>query len=371
VLQYYDPSVPDGLTVDLKYTAYASTQYYFVVLKAAVVRESPKSGAKALKRVAYSNRLEMLAKVSGSDGKSTWYRVRFSAKSIGYIPASAGSPRSFQLDSALKRLKLLAQIADKPNTVRIHNYNNVHGLPPKISGKTADSFGTPRDQSAPAYLTPDTKSSFRYIPDGMLCELLGATGKFSEVYVPYWDEVRYVPSAYIYNKDAESKTPDVIKKLTQVVVVDRANQNIMTFENRGGKWVVLSMCFVSTGKKGGYYEPTPLGDFFTDKRPAGKLGIGEFWYMADGVDENNPNAKYEGYAPWAIRFTAGAYLHGLPVDVSYGADGKVIFTGRTYESASFLGVEPESHMCVRNYTSHAKFLYKWITDGNAAVIVIQ
>ena len=50
--------------------------------------------------------------------------------------------------------------------------------------------------------------------------------------------------------------------------------------------------------------------------------------------------------------------------------GKMIVPG-TAESNGTLGTTPQSHMCVRNYTSHALFMYKWIKLGKAGVIVIE
>lgn len=54
-----------------------------------------------------------------------------------------------------------------------------------------------------------------------------------------------------------------------------------------------------------------------------------------------------GYAPYASRFTNGAYIHGVPVNVPRTA---------MIEYSWSLGTVPRSHMCVRNATSHAKFI---------------
>lgn len=377
VLRYYESAIPEGLLVDLRYKKYAANPDYLVVLKSSPVKELPGSSAKTLKTAKYSNRLPLLAQVRGQDGESVWYRVRLSGDTVGYIAESAASVRAFQLEKAFGRVKDLRSTADLPGTVRISHYNNrPRGgrktmSPKQPGGKTVDPHGVPRDQSAPAYLAPDKSSSFRYALDGTLGRLLGKEGDFCAVYFPYWDEVRYVPSMYVENREVDTNTDDVIKSLTQAAVVDRKNQNIVVFELRGEQWYIVSMCYVSTGKKGGYYQPTPLGAYFTDRRPLGSKKIGEFWYIADGVDENDPDLRYEGYAPWAVRFCGGAYLHGLAVNVKYDEEDKLIFTGRTYESASYLGVKPDSHMCVRNYTSHAKFMYNWVKDGRAGVIVIE
>jgi hypothetical protein len=200
------------------------------------------------------------------DGKSKWYRVRLtSGDGIGYVAASQVVVRSFQIETAFNRVKALKKIADLDNTTRIANYNNAAGkAPTQPGGKSVDSLGNSRDQSAPAYISPDTASAFTYAPDGTLCMVMGTVGNFVEAYFPGWDEVRYVPS-----KSPKGKSylvpGDPVSTLTQAIVVDRKNENVMVFEYDGSQWNIVSMCFVSTGKKGGAYQPTPLGDFFTEK----------------------------------------------------------------------------------------------------------
>ena len=41
------------------------------------------------------------------------------------------------------------------------------------------------------------------------------------------------------------------------------------------------------------------------------------------------------------------------------------------ESILSIGTVPESHMCIRNFTSHAKFMYDWIVIGSCSVIVFE
>ena len=69
-----------------------------------------------------------------------------------------------------------------------------------------------------------------------------------------------------------------------------------------------------------------------------------------------------GFAPWASRFSGGAYLHGVPVNYP---DSVVL------EYSGTLGTTPRSHMCVRNATSHAKFIYDWAPISEALVIVFD
>ena len=368
VEKYFDSKLPEGLAVNLKYTRYSYTLDYFVVLKSSAIRELPNASAKSLQSVKLAQRYPMIAEVKGADGK-VWYRVNAGSKGIGYLPATAGSPRFFQVDKAWKEILTLQEITNQTGTVRVSNYKNVNGKPPLLpEKKETDKYGNRRDQAAPAYLAPDKASSFCYMPDGSLGQMLSTKSDFIEVYFPSIDEVRYVPKKYISSKK------EAVSSLTQVIIVDRKNQNNMTLEFVDGTWSIASMSYVSTGKKGGYSLPTPLGYFAAiEKKRPGKYKLGEFWYLHDGADPNADDLKFSGYAPYAIRFTGGAYLHGLPVSVKYDpvTNELIMPKNLTYESSTSLGTTPQSHMCVRNYTSHAKYMYDWVKIGEAAVIVIE
>ena len=74
------------------------------------------------------------------------------------------------------------------------------------------------------------------------------------------------------------------------------------------------------------------------------------------------SAATGGYAPYASRFTNGAYIHGVPVNVPRTA---------MIEYSWSLGTTPRSHMCVRNATSHAKFVFDWAPTERSLVVVIE
>ena len=79
-------------------------------------------------------------------------------------------------------------------------------------------------------------------------------------------------------------------------------------------------------------------------------------YLKDG------SAERGGFAPYASRFTNGAFIHGVPVK----APGTAII-----EWSWSLGTTPRSHMCVRNATSHAKFIYQWAPLKQSLVVVVE
>jgi hypothetical protein len=356
VLATYQSTMPAGLNVKLKYSKYSTPLDYFVALRGGRVYTKPSSKSTSQQSFSLGSRYKLDKLVQGIDGKSKWYHVLWTDKHgahSGFVSASAGSARSFRAGMMLDRANELKADADTANTVYIMNYKNTHGLPPKQpNGSEQDAHGNRRSMSAPAYTKPDSKSSFIYAPDGLLGTKLETSGNYTKVHFPSLGETRWVPTRYL------SKGKDAIPSLTQLVVVDRQNQNSGTFEYVSGSWRLIALTYVSTGKSGGYYTKTPLGDFMAQEKSS------RFYYYYDG------STKIEGYAPWAVRFSGGGYLHGVPRKSKYDASGhrSDLTPGETLRT---LGTTPQSHMCVRNYTSYAKFIYDWYRKGSCAVIVFE
>ena len=107
-----------------------------------------------------------------------------------------------------------------------------------------------------------------------------------------------------------------------------------------GEWLV----------PGKYVKETPLGIFVVQEKKARMI------YLVDGSKETG------GFAPYASRFTNGGYIHGVPVN----APRKSLI-----EYSPTLGTTPRSHMCVRNATSHAKFVYDWAPVNETIVFVFD
>jgi hypothetical protein len=220
--------MPQGLAVALRYDSYDAPNHYLVALKSGTVYEKPDVKSKKLRSFTLGVRMATDRLVEASDGKSRWYRVMWAdkhGKHAGYVKETAGAGRSFRLDAMLDRVTRLQAEANKPSTVFVLNYKNRKGHAPALpGGAETDTFGYRRDQSAPAYLEPDVQSEFRYAPDGMLGTAVEKRGGFTKVWFPTFGEARWVPDKFI------SKDADAIPKLTQVVVVDRPNQNAAAFE---------------------------------------------------------------------------------------------------------------------------------------------
>ena len=263
--------------------------------------------------------------------------------------------RVFQWDKIKERLAYIENFQRGHNNYGlISNYKNKHGEAPTVANfkrnaykRVADTLGTERYQSVPLYRVGETKTPIIYGRDGSLVKLLSSdTLKMVKVqgltnFEGEWD----IPKRYV-KSIGDSAT------FRHVVVVDVTNQNICALEHvEGSEWIIRSMNPATTGKHNPPYAmETPVGIFLLQEQKS------KMYYFGDGT------SVIEGFAPWASRFTNGAYIHGVPVN---NPKGSII------EYSSTLGTTPRSHMCVRNASSHSKFVYDWIKPFQSLVIVID
>lgn len=259
--------------------------------------------------------------------------------------------REFQWDKIRAILDSLKKFQDKNYTFGVlTNYKNQKGLPPLAKDAELnkyntyqDTFGIERSQGIPLYEEENFAIPARYARDGSLVSLLSTGDAYSRIDIFEPKGIWYTNRKYIHLIG-----PVIFKK---IAVVDRKNQNIATLELVDTTWYVRSMNPVTTGL---YHPPykktTPLGLFVIQAK------LDKMPYYEDGTKEIG------GYAPYASRFSAGAYLHGVPVNLP--ATGII-------EYSPSLGTTPRSHMCVRNATSHAEFLYNWADKDYALVAIIE
>lgn len=235
----------------------------------------------------------------------------------------------------------------------VSNYRNKNGESPTVPNyvrneykRVSDTLGTERYQSAPLYKLTEHELPEIYARDGSLVSILSS------------DTLDYVKIKGLSNFEGEWEIPKrYVKSISDtisfkhLVIVDVTNQNICTLEHQNDIWYVKSMNKATTGKHNPPYGmETPTGIFVVQEQKS------KMFYYKDGTTE------IAGFAPWASRFTNGAYIHGIPVN---DPKGKII------ETSWSLGTVPRSHMCVRNASSHSKFVYDWVKPYQSLVIVID
>lgn len=260
--------------------------------------------------------------------------------------------RRFQWDKIKIYLNLFEHINESGyDWAVLQNYKNKNDLPPLVEetskndhNMVTDMYGVARYQSVPLYSPEDKIEPDRYARDGSLVRLVsGEEDGFYKIENTNFCGEWYVPSKYV--------KPIPAKEFRKVIFVDRRNQNITVLENVGEKWLVRSMNPATTGlHRPPYQYETPLGIFILQEKKPKML------YYKDGTTEIG------GSAPYANRFSGGGYIHGIPVNLPSTA---------MVEYSQTLGTTQRSHMCVRNATSHAKFIYDWAPVDETIIVVIE
>lgn len=358
ILKVFDSKIPEGIEKNIKYSNYDIPSDYLLIMSSqANIRENPAITAKILGKAHYFEKVNLIAEVKGEFlekyESDIWYKIAWKKDGLvhdGYIFGKLAEPRGFQFDKMTDSINKLKQEVESSNTAYISNYQNRVGVAPLHKGKTYDDHGILRYQSAPAYYEARLGSDFRYVSDGSLVTVLGETDSFYRIRTLNFEGEYYVPKKYLSFRES-------LKNLTKVIVVDRKNQNEGVFEFIDGKWNLISYTFATTGEKAKYKLPTDLGYYMAIQK------VNRFLYL------NDVTRKISGYAPYGIRFNGGAYIHGVPVEFKI-VNGRRIDPGMQ-EYLFTIGTVPRSHKCVRNYTSHAKFLHDWVEIGKSAVIIIE
>ena len=259
--------------------------------------------------------------------------------------------RSFQWQKMADMIDTLLIFEGKAKEFgALSNYKNRKGVPPLSDSSSRDAYkavqdkyGVKRDQSIPFYYPGNLKVPERYGRDGALVSILKDSAGYLLVSPASIGGSWWVPKKYVDRLGGAD--------FRKLVFVDRTHQNAATLEQGDSTWLVRSMNPITSGlQRPPYKRATPSGIFVV----RGKLEAMPF--LRDGTIEEG------GFAPWASRFSGGAYLHGVPVNYP----DKVVL-----EYSGTLGTTPRSHMCVRNATSHAKFIYDWAPVGESLVIVFD
>lgn len=357
VLHHYDSGLPKNINKALQYFLYNISYNYFLITKeeGAKIKENPDPATTTVVRVENLDKVSLLQRVDGEEvaGSNIWYRVAIKKDNQiyeGYLHSTTGLTRKFRFAKMQNAVNDLRQEVAEGALHYINNYKNQNGAPPQKGDTAVDEHGYRVYHSAPAYEEASTDANYRYAPDGMLVRILNETDNFYYVNIPTFNGNFYIPKQYI---DPNAK----LNQLNHVLVVDNDQQNQAAFELVEGGLNLVSYTLATTGKPGNFSFKTSPGIYKALEKKE------RFEYL------KKDSKKIAGYAPFATRFSGGAYLHGVPVAYEE-QNGEKIDPG-LIEYIHTIGTFPRSSMCVRNFTSHAEFIYNWMDVQNGAVIVID
>lgn len=352
----YATVIPEEIDVDIQYKQYdIPFDYLLITAESTNIYTNPSFDSEILGKANQFSKIKLEGKTAFNNARDTneWYLISWLENGNivhGYVSADSGTARTFRFDDMLDHIVKLENELNKYSYGYISNYKNINGTPPVKNGKALDEFGIQAYQSAPAYYTLEDENNFRYFPDGMIVFIIDEENKHFKVKNLVYEGEYWIPKQYI-------SFDNNLERLDKVVVVDKTNQNQALFENRNGTWTMISYTLATTGMPAENRYETPTGYFkVLQKRE-------RFYYL------NSSTKEIGGYAPYGTRFSAGAYIHGIPVNYEK-KDGENVDPGMK-EYLITIGTTPRSAKCVRNYTSHAKFVYDWVNTKDTAVIIID
>lgn len=360
LVESFAANLPSDFTLNLQYKKYLTNYDYALPKSGAGIRTGPGGSFDLIRKPGTYEKMSLVDSVKGEYiakyNSDIWYRVYWYDKTglrTGYVYGPVVNVRHFELARKFSEAKALqADLALAGNIAYVNNYKNKRGIPPKLPGGANDVFGNDYSQSAPGYSSLKNMNDFVYVQDGTLLLIIGQQSGYYQCRLPGKQTTYWIPQKYITRTSS-------MNKANKFVVVDRKQQNAAVFEQTASGWQLISYQVVTTGARDKYRYPTPLGSFMAIEKKT------KFDYLHDETKE------IDGYAPYVIRFSGGAYLHGVPVTYKKDPLTGATITPPPAEYLSTLGTIPRSHKCVRNYTSHAKFLYDWAQIGQTAVTVIE
>lgn len=331
-------------TLDLKFDKYFNKDLnHFVYFNfKGSIRKEPSPNSKIIKTLNAKSKIQTTALIKGLDGKK-WYEVIYKGEKA-YVRANNVIKRGFNWQRAIEKAEKLNQFIKNTldNNKKLYYVDAYVSLLTTTNGKK-DRYGNAANQSIKAYY--NNNKDYINLPDRALFIIVGETDKYIQVKTMSYGEEIYNISKSDRKKLKVSNISELVNKF---IYVDRNSQTQVSIEKNKetGIYNVNTVGYVTTGITKGTGFVTPFGDYLVAyTKPI-------MAYTADDSTEIVGDAKY------AIRFSGGGYLHGIPS--KYGDNREA----RKKATASKLGTIPLSHKCVRNEDDVIAYMYKWINGKN-------
>lgn len=277
-----------------------------------------------------------------------FYREKDGLDYVAYIKRKDVYVREVNKEKALAKIKelndfVIKKLSEKKNLVVTQSY----AYDQELDGdkNLPDADGERAANAQKFYKTPDLKAKWFYYPDRSLVAIEGFEKGFIKLSSPGREGFVYVKKEE-FKYTRETKFNNLIEK---VVFVDRINQNTQLYDYVGGEFLLTHSSKSTSGyndNKNSYR--TPKGFYIVSNIKPFMM------YYEDAKPEDI--VKKTGRALFAVRFSGGYYLHGIPLKDELKDDEREKTRQRV---ASILGSHPSSHGCVRNSDEDANFIYDW------------
>lgn len=272
----------------------------------------------------------------------------------GFIAGSEDnvSQRGFYWDKMIRKIKLVNNFIDTTIKANEDLYIITEYKPlSRDRASEKDKFGNKNNQSIVGYTNSKKEGEKINIPDQTIFKIIGEENNMLKIETPF-----YGGPYFIEKEEGTYKKVENIKgEVNKFIAIDPDSQTEVIFQRNleTEKYEVVTYSYVTTGKDGwGSYE-TPHGAFLVAfTRP-----YMTFTRTAREGDKTLPGRSdltIGGSAKYAVRFSGGGYMHGIPVGLNFR--GSTLSTGTAHK----IGTYRESHKCVRHFDDQIEFIVGWI-----------
>ena len=360
-VEVFSTYLPDELKLSLKYDKNAPKFNDFLfVKKPTPVNEAPLETAPVLETVNYPQKIKVNSMIK-SNLNGDWYEIELKDGKKGYVKVSENiEKRSFKWNKMVEKIDIINDFISETldEKQKLYTISAYAPLSRDYYGEK-DKFGNRPNQSIKGYIAPNSKE-YVNIPDRTIFKLLSEKDGFYEIETPFYGGPYYIKA----NPNTIVEENELTGIITKFIVIDPDTQSEAIIEREKDTWNVITYSFVTTGKDNGVssYE-TPHGAFlvayskpvmqYTRNRKKDEVTVANHLKVG-----NRDDLVISGEALYAVRFSGGGYLHGIPATYGGGTATKKAYTGLK------IGTNKESHKCVRHFDDQIKFIYDWLGDAS-------
>ncbi|WP_295724145.1 L,D-transpeptidase [uncultured Leptotrichia sp.] len=214
-----------------------------------------------------------------------------------------------------------------------------------------DKFGNKNNQSIVGYTNSKKEGEIINIPDQTIFRIIGEENNMLKIETPFYGGPYFIEKT----GGTYQKVENIKEEVNKFVAIDPSSQTEVLFQRipETQKYEVVTYSYVTTGRDGSSSYETPHGAFliaFT--RPY--MTFTRHAREGDKTLPGRSDLTIGGSAKYAVRFSGGGYMHGIPVGLNF--KGSTLSTG----TAQKIGTYKDSHKCVRHFDDQIEFIVKWI-----------
>ncbi|WP_314015289.1 L,D-transpeptidase [Leptotrichia wadei] len=262
------------------------------------------------------------------------------------------SRRGFYWDKMISKIEIVNDFITKATKANEQLYIVTEYAPlSRDRPSKKDKFGNKNNQSIIGYTNSKKEGEIINIPDQTIFRIIGEENNMLKIETPFYGGPYFIEK----KEDTYKKIENIKGEVNKFVAIDPSSQTEVLFQRNPEteKYEVVTYSYVTTGKDGwGSYE-TPHGAFliaFT--RPY--MTFTRHAREGDKTLPGRSDLTIGGSAKYAVRFSGGGYMHGIPVGLNF--KGSTLSTG----TAQKIGTYKDSHKCVRHFDDQIEFIVKWI-----------